>query len=580
LDLQGLGKEIDNRSFKVDAREMSPMHAATIPSLHSRRALERCRLLVAKPAVHISILVLVTLWLGCKDIRVGDFRNPDAWSHAMNGVYLLDLIKQMPIHGFWDFTVRYYAKYPAISLPYHPPGFPLIEMVFFAVFGISPATARFAVVLCAIIGIIAWYGLVQSTHNRNLAFLSSLLIVANNTVVVFSRQVMLEVPTLAVSILSLYCLHRAIESNSRSYLYCWALSAGASVWFKQSALFILPLSLTYLFFKRKHYKLASRDLFFSWGIVIVGITPIAFTTWYFARFAYEQVVMSTRLYGFEKASLANWLYYLRFFPHQVPVPVLIVAAISIAMLIWKRRWERHLIYFLWLVWGYVIISYISVKDTRYAFFLIPPVYLFACSIVDEIKIKLRGIRVATVLLGCACITQCAFACRVPTRIIVGFEQAARYVVDNWKGNTVIVCARYHGNFTFNVRRLDPSGKIMVLRAEKVMPELRFRREQRNEEYLFSALRSLGTKYIVVENLDWEDIPELARLRAYLQGNKFALRKKIDVTSTMDSYKGATILIYEFLGEINPPKESIEMRMPKMHKTVSIPLKTYPPSGGQ
>lgn len=536
------------------------------------RVFDRWLPLVNQSVVHIAILVVATLFISTKDITVGDFRHPDSWSHAMNGVYLLDLAKEMPLGRFWDFTLNYYAKYPAITLPYHPPGFPLVEAILFALFGISAIVARFAAVICAIVAVVSWYKLVRATHNSTLALVSGLLIISNSAVAAMSRQVMLEVPALAVMVLSVYFLHKAVESSSRANLYWWAISASASVWFKQTTAFVLPMSITYFLLRMRRFQQSFKSILLSIGIIFVLLIPIAYVTWHFARFAVVQVVASTQYSGFEKLSAANWTLYLHLIPKLVPAPVWVLAIISIVLISWRGRYKRHLVYLLWFVWAYVAISYTSIKSNRYAFFLIPPIYLFACSIVDEIKIRVKGIRASTLLLVCACLVQCGLAYRVHGPLLGGFEEAARFIVQNWKGQTVVVSMYSHGNFTFNVRKLDPSGRVTVLRAEKVIKSLFLPPEKWRKDYLYEALRDLGAKYLVVESVDWSFMPELARLKSALDGNKFALRKRIPVTGNMRRYQGASILVYEFLEEVDLSREIIEMPIPKMHKKLRIQLK--------
>jgi hypothetical protein len=531
-----------------------------------------CLRLSGSPRIHIGILVLVTCMLSMKDITRGDFRHPDAWAHAMNGVYLLDLVKAMPIGRLWDFSLNYFAKYPAISLPYHPPGFPMFEAIIFAIFGISVATARFAVVLCAILAVVFWYRLVEATHSRAIALCSGLFLISNSSMVILCRQVMLEIPTLAVLVLSIYFLQAAISSKSRASLYWWAVTAGAVVWVKQTAGFVVPLSLSYFLLKWKCFRPKFRDFAVSLGILLAGLIPMTYITYYFARSGLVQAVGGTRRLGFTRSSMANWLYYIRLIPDSVPTVILVAALASFVLVVLRKRWDRHLIYLFWFLWSYIFISFFAVKDTRYAFFLIPPIYLFACSWIDEIVLKVKGYRLDRLILGVLCLLQCGFAYRTQTHIIGGFEEAARFVKENWRGQSVIVSARWHGSFTFNVRKLDPDGPIMVLRAEKALPELYGPALTWKKEPVYGALRSLGAKYIVIESRDWDQMLELKRLRDIVGTGHFALRKSIPVTGNMTSYQNVNILIYEFLEEVDGTKEFLTMPMPKMKKRLVIPLK--------
>jgi len=47
----------------------------------------------------------------------------------MNGVFLHDLIVRGKFTDILPFARNYFAHLPALSLPYHPPMFPLMEAV-------------------------------------------------------------------------------------------------------------------------------------------------------------------------------------------------------------------------------------------------------------------------------------------------------------------------------------------------------------------------------------------------------------------------------------------------------------------
>jgi 4-amino-4-deoxy-L-arabinose transferase-like glycosyltransferase len=527
--------------------------------------------LFSRPIFPVVLLVIATFVIATKDITRGDFAHTDAWSHAMNGVYLLDLIKAMPIHRFWDFTTSYFAKYPAISLPYHPPGFPLFEAILFAVMGVSAVTARFAVVLCALAAVLAWYRLVRNTHGQTVALISGFFFITNTAIVLASRQVMLEIPAIATIAISAFFLHKAVESRSVCFLYWWAISAGASVWMKQTTIFLIPLSISYFLLQWKNFRPPFKHFLAAGAIIIAELIPIWFMTRSYAHFALAQVVGGTRRYGFEKGSMADLSYYFRHLPDLVPIYILALAAVSLIIILWKKQFRQNLIYILWILWAYATASAISIKEDRYGLFLIPPLYLLACAFVDRIEIRIKGIKIVNVVLGLLCIVQCGFAYRTTGPMMFGYEEAARYIDQNWKGKAVLISAKYHGNFTFNVRKLDPQGKIMVLRAEKVLPQLVRRPDEVNQEWLDQSLSDLGIKYIIVESANWKIVPEMTRLRQLLEAGKFTLRKRIPVQGTIKGYEGVDILVYEYLGKVSSSKKAIRMMMPKMHGALTIPL---------
>ena len=52
------------------------------------------------------------------EVRVG--------GEQADGVFILDFLRALPVDGAYEFAARYYAQYPAISVGYRPPGFPLV----------------------------------------------------------------------------------------------------------------------------------------------------------------------------------------------------------------------------------------------------------------------------------------------------------------------------------------------------------------------------------------------------------------------------------------------------------------------
>src|SRR5262249_23601810 len=131
----------------------------------------------------------------------------DAARHAMNGAFLYDLVRT----GHWanpvEYAKTYYAQYPALSMPYHPPLFPVIEALFFAVFGVNLLTARVLVALCVGICSILLYRLTLRTHGRDIiAACVTITTLSLWTVQFVARDVMLEFPTMVFILAAIYCI--------------------------------------------------------------------------------------------------------------------------------------------------------------------------------------------------------------------------------------------------------------------------------------------------------------------------------------------------------------------------------------
>jgi 4-amino-4-deoxy-L-arabinose transferase-like glycosyltransferase len=119
------------------------------------------------------LALFFALW-GLRGIETGNIVDTDAARHAMNGAFLHDLVRDGEFASPMQYAKAYYGRYPALSLPYHPPLFPLVESVFFFGFGVNLVTARILVALFVALAAVLLYHLILRTHGSHLlAFVST-----------------------------------------------------------------------------------------------------------------------------------------------------------------------------------------------------------------------------------------------------------------------------------------------------------------------------------------------------------------------------------------------------------------------
>ncbi len=143
----------------------------------------------------------------------------------------------------------YYGRIPALSLPYHPPMFPLIESMFFAVLGVNVKAARLAVAFSVALSALLFYRLLRATHGSHLLAICSVLTsfsLRGSQYV--ANDVMLEFPALAFVLGALYCLRDIDRNYSLRRGLMFAVLAAAAAWTKQHAVFLglLPFILIVL----------------------------------------------------------------------------------------------------------------------------------------------------------------------------------------------------------------------------------------------------------------------------------------------------------------------------------------------
>src|SRR5271167_3863163 len=124
----------------------------------------------------------------------GDFWWSDAPRHAMDGVFYYDMARAMPITHVRQWAINYYLQYPAVTVLSYPPLFALVEALFFALFGVSHATAQLTVTAFYLAAAWGAYVLARRWLDRVSAFATALLFIGVRVMALWGRQVMLEIP--------------------------------------------------------------------------------------------------------------------------------------------------------------------------------------------------------------------------------------------------------------------------------------------------------------------------------------------------------------------------------------------------
>ena len=166
-------------------------HSA-LSTQHSAGCNERLR----GPDVACAALILLgVLIVGGPGISKGGLGWSDAPQHTFDGILILELFKQWPIHDLRAWAEQFYLKYPALGiLVYWPPGFAVVEAAIFAVFGVSIAAARATVLLYAFAAGLLMFALGWRWFDRWTGLLAALLLITCAHGSLWMNDVMLEWP--------------------------------------------------------------------------------------------------------------------------------------------------------------------------------------------------------------------------------------------------------------------------------------------------------------------------------------------------------------------------------------------------
>lgn len=519
--------------------------------------------------VALCAITLLLITRGMTDEATASLQG-DMPRYLMNGVYFYDFIHDLPLAHPLEYTYRYYAKYPALSLGHHPLLLSLAEVPFYAALGVSVFSARVTVAFFMLMGLVAWYALVARLYNRDVAFFAAALLVTTPYIVDLSCVVLSEIPTLALVLVTAYFFLRYCETQRPLHAYTFAIAQALSVYGKHLALFMLPVFLLYLVLRNGVRALLKRELLIAIGVVIALVLPLVPITLEFSR---ANVAWVARADAPSRISLPNVLYYLEtLWHHHLTVPVLVLSVLGLFLSAYLRD-RRAVFPVLWIVLFYLQITYTGAHESRYAIYWIPAFCLLAAATYSAVPLR-SAKAVAAAVLTLTVVYQFIAAWQLELVVADGYEEAAEYVVQHSKGDTVLFGGNVDsGYFVFFVRKHDVNRGIIVLRADKTLVTSSLSRiiatQLTSREQIYEMLRNFGTAYVVLEDAPFSS-PPLELLRQEVRTDHFALRKRIPFRSNSDKLQGVDLVVYEYL-EHTPAKrdQPLQMRIPLMGGDVAV-----------
>ena len=524
-----------------------------------------------RSSIYIAIICIVIITLSMKGITdEGTVSlNGDMPRHMMNGVYFYDLIRNMPFTHFLEYTFEYYARYPALSLGHHPLLLGVAEVPFYALFGVSVFSARLTIIFFMIIAGLVWFLLIKEIYDKEVAFVSSLLFITTPFIVDYSRIVMCEVPTLALIIVTVYLFYKYCKLSKKRYAVAFIASFVLSLFSKQTAVFMVPLFLIYYLLTKDVRRLLTKKVIISCIIITLLILPLILVTLKFSQlnvgWIKETIFSNIGLNRLSDPLKTIWQNHFTF-------PVLILSLIGICLSIFKRD-KRAIVFILWITCFYLMITLLGVQAPRYSIYWIPPFSLFAATVFNVFCFRLWKILFSIILIIIVTY-QFTIVSQKELEYAKGYEEAARYVIDNRKGASVLFSSKVDtGYFIFFTRKLAPWKEMVILRADKLLVTSQMRTiiEERiaKREDIYEILQDFGTGYVVIEEKEYRS-PPLRWLMEEVKSDKFILRKSIPMRSNNHRLNDVELGIYEYKGYTQPKRGKIlRMNIPLMGDSISV-----------
>jgi 4-amino-4-deoxy-L-arabinose transferase-like glycosyltransferase len=492
----------------------------------------------------------------------------DAARNALNGAFVLDFARDMPIGNPVGFAYDYYRQWPALTILFYPPLFYAALAAVYATLGVSESSA----VITALLFLLALGWGAYRLSNRWLSPLSSIaaaiLTVGIPEMAYWGQQAMLDVPSYALSMWCAVYLFRYIDTDRQSMLLTSVVFLVLAIWTKyNAAIFAAPMAIA-LLSARGWRVLAHRHVWRSAALGIVLLAPLIAIFVAFSRYNLQQAASESTNKA-ARWSVAGWTYYASVIPASVTWPVLILGLAYIAAALARRRFrmDRTAGLFLtaWIVSGYAFYALVAVKEPRYDLFAVYPVAIAAVLFIDR---SLQGLVWRWVpALGLAISVLVAGQIIRPAPYVTGMREAADLAAKLApRDSNVAFWGRWDGSFIFDMRAYEARPDLGVLRLDKLLLsdvavklELGVKDNDMTADQILDAFRAYHVQYVVFQTGFHDDISSVGLMATLLQSDKFAPVESIRIAANYPFSYLTELRVYRFEesvqgGRVLPPVE--------------------------
>ncbi len=164
---------------------------------------------------------------------------------------------------------------------YYNPSLTFIRYIFFCLFDVGIAQQRWISILFSMLSIFLVYLTLSEDFNRRTAVLGILFFGFNYLYIMYSRNGLLEVPTIALSTFFIYCFQKGFK-KPRFFMYAGAFTI-FTYSFKNLFAYMLPVTIVayifYVLINSVEYKKHIKPV-----ILLTGGYLASFLAWYFLHF--------------------------------------------------------------------------------------------------------------------------------------------------------------------------------------------------------------------------------------------------------------------------------------------------------
>ncbi len=525
-------------------------------------------------ALLVVALAVGLLFLGAPDD--GAFYWSDSPRHALNGVFVKDLLLGMPLNDPAGYAYRYYAQYPALTILFYPPLFYFLSAPFYMLLGVSHEVALLVVALHYVALGLGCFRLARFWLDNWAAMAVALTILFLPEVAFWGRQVMLEVPAYAFLVWSAVAFVAYLRGARVSHLYWAAALLVLAMYTKISVGFAGLVYLVMLLQRDGRRIFLNRHHYFIALLAAVSLAPLAVLTLKFGQ-ANLQSVTGVADAVASRADVAGWVWYLRQIPFQTGWLVTALALLGGLMMLLpsvRRRvpFQGAWFWALWFVVGYLFFSSIDLKEARHSLFLLlPVVFLAVHGIVCSLPTRFVAPALAVMVVATAGHTWWLR----PVYYVDGYAETAAFLAKHAPPDSVVLFSGYRdGSFVFNMRAREDRRDLSVLRADKILLSVAVRRELGVEEkpiseaQLAQLINDSGVHYVVMQPGFWTDLEAMRRFERVMASDQFEEVTRIATPANHRAHEKELVVLRN-RGRVGPKPDKLNIELKIINRTISL-----------
>jgi len=501
----------------------------------------------------------------------------DSPRHALNGAFIMDMLKDMPTSNPIGYAHDYYSRFPALTILFYPPLYSFILAPFYAIFGVSQETALLAGFVCYCFFAVGTYYLARFWLSSFASFGATFILCVAPEIAFWGRQVMLEIPVYAFMVWSAYHLNRYVRTDQIKYLYFSVALLVLVAYTKSPVVFITLPYLIVLFQHRGMEVFKDKHNYVILALAILGMIPLIYITFEFGQSNIQAATNSPEAIN-DTFTLEVLFWYLIRIPSQLGWATITGLFVAIAtFFLWTKdktqTIKNSLFLILWFVVGYFFYTFIELKLVRFSIHMLLPLAIFvgfACDKINEKKQYLGSGFIAIIMV----LTLAETMTTRPVEYLAGYNDVVEKVTKLAPQNSNILFSGYHdGLFIFAMRAIGDRPDVSTVRSDKLLLRIASRRELGVEEknYTIEEIAELINKfaihYVVAQPDFWTDLKQMKLLQTLLESEQFKEIQRFKIEANYDAAE-KELVIYRNLGNVVVGPVNIRNELSLIGRTIS------------